>query len=123
VPAIYTDFFRWTVPIGVALFAILWLPTQSLARRSRIWRMMLSGVVALTVTPTALNMCGEETVFPAAVVACGLVSRDSLMRKLCFVYGALPIIALTAFVFCVWSYYAEKKQSRMPNRTSADKVL
>jgi len=107
-PQIFFPAFLWTVPLGAVLFVIAWLPTRRLSHQSRPWRFLLSSIVALALTPTPLEVCGQQFLFPASNVSLMLLASDPLRRAMGMVYGILPLVTFASVVFCVWSYYVER---------------
>ena len=82
--------FLWTVPIGAVLFAIAWLPTRGLTARSRIWRLVLSSIVGLAVTPTTLQICGRDYICPASFASLMVLAPDSLRRSCLLLVNQVP---------------------------------
>jgi hypothetical protein len=102
--------FIWTVLIGAILFAIAWLPTRRLAKRSRIWRLFLASIAGLAVGPTILDFCGRDYICPASFASLMLLAPDTLRRSTGLVFGILPVATVAALIFCIWSYYVEKRR-------------
>jgi hypothetical protein len=103
--------FLWTVAVGAVLFAIAWLPTRKLARRSRIWRVLLSCIVALAITPTTIEFCGQWCIAPASFASLMLLAPDAVRRSIGLAYGVLPLVTFAAVVFCAWSYYVDRART------------
>jgi hypothetical protein len=111
-PQTFLPMFFWTVPVGAALFMAVWLPTRGLTHRSRLLRFLLSGIVAASLTPAPLEVCGQQYIFPAAyVVSLMLFAQDPVGRAIGMVWAVLPLVTITAIVFCLWSYYAERSRN------------
>src|SRR5262245_61545816 len=102
--------FLWSVSIGTVLFAIAWLPTRLLASRSRIWRLFLSSIAGLAAAPTVLEICGRHYICPATYACLMLLAPDSLRRSIGLAYGILPLVTVAALIFCVWSYFVERRR-------------
>jgi NADH:ubiquinone oxidoreductase subunit 2 (subunit N) len=108
-PIVFT-FFAVTVSIGAILFAIAWLPTRNLTRRSRMWRFLLSSIAALAVAPTIVEFCGQECICPATYASLMLLAPDATRRSIGLAYGVLPLLTAAVIIFGMWSYYVERKR-------------
>jgi len=100
--------FLWTVPIGAVLFAIAGLPARRSARLSRIWRGILSSIIAFAITPTTIEFCGQRCIAPASFASSMLLAPDAVRRSIGLAYGVFPLVTFAAVVFCIWSYYVER---------------
>ena len=107
-PILFIEFF-WTVLVGAVLFAIVWLLTRTSSGFLRIWRLMLSLIAALAVTPTIMNICGQDYIAPASLTAVMVFAPDAARCSIGLVHGVLPLLALASAVFFIWSYFVEKK--------------
>ena len=102
--------FAFTVPIGLVLFALAWLPTRGLAHSSRIWRLVLASFLAVGFAPSVANICGRDYIVPASWASLYVVSHDDVLRAAGLSCGIFPLIAFVAILFCIWSYYVERKK-------------
>ena len=100
-----------TAMVGLLITAILWFAVRRRLSRSWRWRVVVSFLLAASLTPTVFpplfGSFWEGTVFPAVLfIPFWLVQvftwnlDDTLWG---FIYSVLPIIVITALVFAFWS--------------------
>ena len=100
-----------TAIVGLLITALLWFAARRRLSRSWRWRVVVSFVLAASLTPTVFpplfGSFWEGTVFPAVLFIpswFGQVFAWNLDDTLWgFIYFVLPIIVMTALVLAVWS--------------------
>lgn len=97
--------------VGLPLTALLCLITHRMTRSSRLARLIVCALGAVSLTPTACVVCGTRTVLPALLISLSSLSTDPVTCLLGLVYGVLPIATAKALAFCVWTFYAERHRA------------
>lgn len=106
-----TDLLALVAAVGLPLTALLWFVTRRTVRHSRLGRLAVCTLAAISLTPTACAVCGTRTLLPAIFISLNSLSTDSETRFIGLVYGVLPIVTVAALAFSVWSYYAERHRA------------
>src|SRR5687767_10272019 len=100
-----TDLLAFVTAVGLPLTALLWFIARRMVGRSRLARLAVCTLAAISLTPTACVVCGARTVLPAIFISLSSLSANPETRLIGLVYGVLPIVTATALAFSVWSYY------------------
>lgn len=111
-PIIFILFF-WSAGAGLVLFTLLYLPARRRFGHSKIWRVTLSSIVALAVTPTTMNFCGRDYIAPASYASLQILAPDIARRSIGLLHGILPVLAASVAISFIWSYAAKKETSRL----------
>lgn len=97
----HSQIFVPTLAAGLPLAIAGWLFTRERARASWLWRLGLSFLTAVAVTPTVCSISGPPGIFPAYFIAFFALPGNAGAMTHGLPHGVLPLVGSVALVFTV----------------------
>ena len=100
-----TSTYLLTLAIGLPIVALTWFVAHRRRRQSWPWRLVISTLLAVTITPTASFLNGILMVSPAVGMSRLLfwnIADSSSRVSIWLTFGVFPIVLTTAVIFGCW---------------------
>lgn len=95
----HSQIFVPTLAVGLPLAVAGWCCTRERSRASWLWRLGLSFLTAVAVTPTVCSICGQPGIFPAYFIAFFALPGNAGALTHGLPHGVLPLLGSVALVF------------------------
>jgi hypothetical protein len=95
-----------TLAIGLPIVALTWFVAHRRKQQSWPWRLVISTLLAVTITPTVSLLHGKLIVSPAVGMLRLLfwnIADSSSRISVCLTFGVFPIVLTTAIIFGCWT--------------------